>query len=86
MMLLPVAADWRNIGVLINMSDDVLEGIKKDEQTVNDRLRAMLSKWLKQIAPCPPTWDILADAVEKFNPQIAEKIKENRKLFFSVHS
>ncbi len=50
------------------MDEGTLASIKAD------RLREMISTWLKQISP-PPAWNVLADAVEVIDPNKAEEIK-----------
>ena len=72
--LLPLAAEWRNIGVLLDISNDKLQAIKCDEQQVNGCLREMISEWLKSTDP-QPTWNNLADAIKPFDPQKAEEIR-----------
>ena len=74
--LLPVARDWFNIGILLNMYHPVLQRIERDVSGVNDCLREMLAEWTKQNDP-PPSWDLLADAVHPFNPLKARSIQES---------
>ena len=40
----------------------------------------MLSKWINQVDPSP-TWCMLAEAVEHFDPGVAMNIRETCKLF-----
>ena len=72
--LLPLAADWNNIGVLLGIKDNILREIRHNEKQGYDCLREMLSEWLKIDNP-PPTWNSLADAVKLFNAAIAQEIK-----------
>lgn len=72
--LLPVAADWNNIGVLLGIRDNTLREIKHNERHRYDCLREMLSEWLKTDNP-PPTWNSLADAVKLFNAAKAQEIR-----------
>lgn len=72
--LLPLAADWNNIGVLLGVKDSILQVIKHDVSQARDRLREMLAEWLKSDDPSP-TWNSLADAVELFNPTKATEIR-----------
>ena len=72
--LLPLAADWNNIGVLLGIKDNILREIRQNEKQGYDCLREMLSEWLKIDNP-PPTWNSLADAVKLFNSAIAQEIK-----------
>jgi hypothetical protein len=73
--LLPVAASWKNIGTLLGIVTHVLDNIEGNERKVEDSLREMLSKWLKQVTP-KPTWAALADAVKPFDETIAHHIRE----------
>ena len=72
--LLSVAAEWNNIGILLGIEDNILHEIKQNEGQVHDRLREMLSRWLKNDDP-PPTWSSLVDAVKPFNSAKAQEIK-----------
>lgn len=72
--LLPLAAEWFNIGVLLDFEEGILQEIEQNERREHDRLRAMLSAWLKIEDPLP-TWNDLANAVEPFDEEIAEKIR-----------
>ena len=71
--LLPLAAHWNNIGVLLGVKNHILQEIKRNERQSQDCLREMLSEWLKIDNP-PPTWDNLASAVKPFNPAKAQEI------------
>ena len=73
--LLPLASQWKTIGVLLDIPKHVLSKIQSDEEGVNDRLHEMLSEWLKQVDP-PPTWKDLADAVDVVDQQKAKEIRE----------
>ena len=72
--LLPLAADWNNIGALLGVKDDILKKIKHDEEGSYGRLREMISEWLKIDNP-QPTWSNLADTIKKLNPAKAEEIR-----------
>ena len=61
-MLLPVAAEWMNIGTMLEIQEHILEKIKREQRKDKNCLRDMLSKWLKLAKPYP-TWSSLADAV-----------------------
>ena len=69
--LLPIAHQWKNIGALLKLEPYILDKIQSDEGKVEDCLREMLSKWVKQINP-QPSWVDLADAVEPFDESIAK--------------
>lgn len=66
--------EWENIGTLLGVSDDILRQIACDNERVSNRLRMMLSHWVKQVYP-PPTWAELADAVEDFDQRKASDIR-----------
>ena len=68
---LDIAYEWQNIGVFLDVPDPSLKRIEADYRRSNDCLREMLREWLKQPNP---TWKQLAEAVKRFNPNIAEKI------------
>lgn len=70
-LTLKVAYEWQSIGVLLDVPNCELKCIEKDYKKSKDCLREMLSKWLKQPNP---TWTQLAEAVESFDPNIAEEI------------
>ena len=64
------------IGTLLGIPAHILDKIKSNEERVHERLREMLSEWLKQIDP-PPTWTALAEAVEVFDKSKAQKLREH---------
>ena len=73
-ILLPMSQDWENIGTMLSLSDKHLTAIKARCKDVPDKcLKEMLSDWLKQTNP-RPTKSALVDAVEMYNPSLAEKI------------
>lgn len=73
-LLLPLSNHWRNIGILLELEDGSLSRIEDQCRGVPDNcLREMLSLWLKQVNP-RPTKTALADAVDTYNPALAEKI------------
>ena len=74
--LLPLAADWINIGILLGLEEDLLQEIKQNERQERNCLRVMLSAWLETEDP-PPTWNGLAEAVELFDEEIAEEIRSH---------
>ena len=72
--LIPIAREWQNIGVLLELTDQDLKSIAaKDDSDVN-HLREMLRLWLSQVDP-PSSWEALSEAVEPFDSQVAAKIK-----------
>ena len=73
-ILLPLSSNWRNIGLLLELDDGFLRGIDSECRGVPDNcLREMLSLWLKQTDPTPTT-ELLAKAVEVYNPAVARMI------------
>ena len=71
---LPLASVWHNMGVLLGVDSGTLKKIDHDYRMAQDCLREMLQEWLKQINP-HPTWQALADAVEPFDPNTAQVIR-----------
>lgn len=71
-----IAAEWQNLGALLQISSGTLDRIKHDEggSGAISCLRVMLIEWRKRADP-PPTWSELADAVELFNERKAEEIR-----------
>lgn len=72
--LAPLASDWEDIGIYLQIDDGTLSNIKGEQQHMRGRLREMLRTWLKQVDP-PPTWIAMIEAVELINPSIAEKLR-----------
>ena len=73
--LLPLAPRWATIGALLGISEDVIGKIKTDEEVADDRLRKMLSEWLKLLDPLP-TWESLVNVVELIDQRKAKEIKK----------
>ena len=73
-LLLEIASEWQNVGVLLGVEYPQLAQIKSDNSTSTDCLREMLSVWLNQVDPSP-TWKTLVDAVGYRSPQLANKIR-----------
>ena len=63
------------IGTLLGVPAHVLDNIRGEGERVDERLREMLSEWLKQIDP-PPTWTSLAEAVETVDESKAQRLRE----------
>ena len=65
--VLPVAARWRDIGLVLGISDSKLETIKADTLAVRDRLTDMLRLWLNRAYNVEkygkPSWQSLREAV-----------------------
>ena len=73
--LLPLANDWKTIGCLLGVERSAMEKIKREEVSVQDRLQAMLSEWLKQVNPLP-TWKELVDTVEDVDSSKAKEMRQ----------
>ena len=73
--LLPFASMWKTIGTLLGLRQDILDKVKSDEQSCNDRLQMMTSEWLKQVRP-PPTWEKLVEAVVTVDERKGQEIKQ----------
>ena len=69
-----LASEWKNIGLFLELDIGTLDKIEHDYRKANDCLREMLHTWIKQVSP-PPSWQALTDAVEPFDPAVAEKIR-----------
>ena len=73
-ILLPVSSQWMNIGTMLNLNHGRLTAIETRYRGVPDNcLREMLNEWLQQVNP-PPTKSALVNAVENYNPSLAEEI------------
>ena len=73
--LIPLATNWKIIGTLLGIKKHILEKIKADEEGIINCLHEMLSEWQKQVTP-PPTWTILADAIESIDKSKAREIRD----------
>lgn len=75
--LMPLASKWQNLGALLDISEEKLDAIKRNNlNQVEDCLRDMISTWLK-IDP-QPTWKGVVEAVEVIDQKKAEDIKCKR--------
>ena len=72
-LMLPVASNWKVIGALLGIPNENLTRIASDETGIHNQLLALLNE-LSSHRP-PPTWDSLANAVEHFNPDLADRIR-----------
>ena len=61
------------LGTLLEVEEHVLNRIKYDEREAEDRLRKMLSEWLKQVNT-QTTWNALVDAVRIIDQVKAREI------------
>ena len=74
-LVFSLSSKWKNLGLFLNLDEGTLDKIQHDNQMADDRLREMLSAWLKKVIP-PPSWEMLADAVDFFDQTVAAKIRE----------
>ena len=72
-VIFSLASEWKNVGLFLELDIGVLDNIEHDYKKASDCLREMLRAWLKQVNP-PPSWQVLTDAIEPFDPATAEKI------------
>ena len=74
-ILLPLREYWQTIGVLLGVEKEELSAIQHKQKDISIKcLRVMLDEWLKSTAPLP-SWQALADAVESFDSDTADKIQ-----------
>ena len=67
---------WKNIGTFLNVHNGILNTISHNERdNAENCLREMLFTRWNQIDPLP-TWNDLADAIQPFNPRVAEEIRK----------
>ena len=72
--LIPLASDWKNIGIFLKVEHSKLDCIETDYRNQSRNcLREMLNAWLKQSHP-EPTWQAVVEAVELLGDQ--KKAKE----------
>ncbi len=63
-LLYLIAHEWQNIGILLNLEDDVLKTIKHDNRDeAKDCLREMLKTWSNQVST-HPSWKHLKTVLE----------------------
>lgn len=72
-MLLPLAADWHNIGIFLDIPEGKLATIKENDSQSDDCLREMIIAWL--MMDPDPSWDKLTEAVENISPNKAQEIR-----------
>ena len=78
----PLATKWRNIGLVLGISDSKLEEIEANKSSVKDRLTDMLRLWLNKAYNIEkygePSWQTLREAVRSpvgaDSPAEADKI------------
>ena len=74
-LVFSLRAQWKNLGLFLNVDDGTLDAIEIDNKKVDDCLREMLKVWLKKVNP-PPSWQMLADNVKLLDETIAKKIHD----------
>lgn len=80
-MSLYLAADWQNIGALLELPPTQLQAIRQDNPNAIHCMREMLEVWLNREQP-PPSWDRLIEAVEILDET---KAKQLRSKFCTPH-
>ena len=69
------AACWEDIGVDLQVNDDILAQIKHDNRGDSvSCLRDMFRVWLKQVDP-RPSWSAIVEAVDSFDQCLASELK-----------
>lgn len=71
---IPISAEWKNLGTLLNIPSNILDEIAANETEARGRLRQMLIEWLKLINP-QPSWGQLIDALEPLNQTKAAELR-----------
>ena len=78
-MIYPVRANWKNIGIELDIDMGTLNAIDTRQNSDPDKcLPEMLDVWLKQVDPLP-SWESLAEALESppiGEGQLAQQIRE----------
>lgn len=62
-LLRDISRKWYDIGIELGLTADELKNIKANCDSVEECLREMLDKWLRNIDPLP-TWRALGDALK----------------------
>ena len=76
--LIPIAGEWENIGLMLDVPDDTLYRIKQHHPSANMRIQEVLTTWMKREQPQDVSWKKLAEAVEPIDPYVAHKINKRR--------
>ena len=76
--LIPIADEWENIGLMLNVPVDTLSQIKFNHPSAHMRIQEVLKKWMNQELPEELSWEKLAEAVEPIDPYVAHRINKRR--------
>lgn len=84
-LLLPIAKEWENVGLLLNVPDGKLQAISSQHGgSERNCLREMLRFWLSD-SSASRTWEALATAVKQINSDIADQIMSKSSSPTLVH-
>ena len=84
-LLLPVANEWENLGLLLNVPDGKLQAIGSQYRgSERNCLREMLRAWFSGSSGSH-TWEALADGVKPINSDIADQIMSKSSSPTLVH-
>ena len=76
--LLQVRSKWYDVGILLKVPVDTLDGIEARYDDPKDRLREVLKPWLKKAAKSQPTWRTLVEMLRNGlvdEPRIADQLE-----------
>ena len=74
---------WFELGLVLELKDSTLKGIKTDNTAVHECKREMVRSWLQKKDKCTPSWQALVAALKDplvEHPVVAEKIKQKYKI------
>lgn len=63
--LVDVNKNWKELGIALGLREPTLDGIEANYHDVEKCKMGMLSKWLRWVDGCEPSWKVLADALRK---------------------
>ena len=74
--------DWREFGSVAGLRYNTLNNIEEDKTKVQDRFEECLACWLRREDDVDdkgkPSWRRLAEILEKFDRNLAEKIRDRK--------
>ena len=76
---------WYGIGLQLGLVPSVLEGIEQQYSGTEDRLRVLLTHWLKQVDPVP-SWVTLIEALRSKTVSELRLAKQLEKYYILPHS